>query len=76
MLQPLATTGAVLLFVLFLLLQREDVRDRAIRLLGSHDLEKSTTAMDDAGDRLSRYFLAMTGINAGLRHRYRRRRCG
>jgi predicted PurR-regulated permease PerM len=65
-LHPLATTGAVLLFVLFLLLQREDVRDRAIRLLGSHDLEKSTTAMDDAGDRLSRYFLAMTGINAAF----------
>src|SRR4029078_11403132 len=65
-LHPLAMTGAVLLFVLFLLLQREDVRDRAIRLLGSHDLEKSTTAMDDAGDRLSRYFLAMTAINAAF----------
>ena len=47
-----------LLFVLFLLMQREDVRDRAIRLLGSHDLEKSTAAMDDAGERLSHYFLA------------------
>ncbi|MFA6141054.1 MAG: AI-2E family transporter [Hyphomicrobium sp.] len=65
-LHPLATTGATLLFVLFLLMQREDVRDRAIRLLGSHDLEKSTTAMDDAGTRLSRYFLAMTGINAAF----------
>jgi predicted PurR-regulated permease PerM len=65
-LEPLATVGAVLLFVLFLLLQREDVRDRAIRLLGSHDLEKSTTAMDDAGDRLSKYFLAMTAINAAF----------
>jgi predicted PurR-regulated permease PerM len=65
-LEPLATFGAVLLFVLFLLLQREDVRDRAIRLMGSHDLEKSTTAMDDAGDRLSKYFLGMTAINAGF----------
>jgi predicted PurR-regulated permease PerM len=61
---PLATTGIVILFVLFLLLRREDVRDRAISLLGSHDLEKSTTAMDDAGDRLSSYFLALTAINA------------
>jgi predicted PurR-regulated permease PerM len=61
---PLATTGVVILFVLFLLLQREDVRDRAIRLLGSHDLEKSTAAMDDAGERLSQYFLAQTFINA------------
>lgn len=65
-LEPLATVGAVLLFVLFLLLQRQDVRDRAIRLLGSYDLEKSTTAMDDAGDRLSRYFLGMTAINAAF----------
>ena len=63
-LAPLATAGITILFVLFLLLQREDVRDRAIRLLGSHDLERSTAAMDDAGDRLSRYFLAMTAINA------------
>lgn len=63
-LAPLATAGLAILFVLFLLLQREDVRDRAIRLMGSHDLEKSTAAMDDAGDRLSRYFLALTGINA------------
>lgn len=60
---PLATAGLVILFVLFLLLQREDVRDRAIRLLGSHDLEKSTTAIDDAGDRLGSYFLTLTAIN-------------
>ena len=63
-LAPLATMGLVILFVLFLLMRREDVRDRAIRLLGSNDLEKSTAAMDDAGDRLSSYFLALTAINA------------
>jgi predicted PurR-regulated permease PerM len=63
-LAPLATTGIVILFVLFLLLQRVDVRDRAIRLLGSNDLERSTTAMDDAGHRLSSYFLALTAVNA------------
>ncbi len=62
-LAPLATAGLTILFVLFLLLQREDVRDRAIRLLSPHDLEKSTAAMDDAGERLSRYFLTLTAIN-------------
>lgn len=62
-LAPLATAGLVVLFVIFLLLQREDVRDRAIRLLGSNDFEKSTTAMDDAGHRLSQYFLTLTVIN-------------
>lgn len=61
--QPLATAALVVLFVLFLLLQREDVRDRAIRLLGAKDLEKSTTAMDDAGERLGKYFLTLTAIN-------------
>ncbi len=61
---PLAKAGIVIIFVLFLLLWREDVRDRAIRLLGAHDLEKSTAAMNDAGDRLSRYFLGLTAINA------------
>jgi predicted PurR-regulated permease PerM len=64
-LHPLATAALVILFVLFLLMQREDVRDRAIRLVGSHDLEKSTTAMDDAGHRLGKYFLALTAINTG-----------
>jgi predicted PurR-regulated permease PerM len=61
---PLATAGITILFVVFLLMQRLDVRDRAIRLLGAHDLEKSTAAMDDAGQRLSQYFLAMTAINS------------
>jgi predicted PurR-regulated permease PerM len=61
---PLAKAGIVIIFVLFLLLWREDVRDRAIRLVGAHDLEKSTAAMNDAGDRLSRYFLGLTAINA------------
>ena len=63
-LAPLATFGLVVLFVVFLLLQRVDVRDRAIRLLGAHDLERSTAAMDDAGHRLSQYFLTFTAINA------------
>lgn len=60
---PLATTGIVILFVVFILLRREDLRDRLIRVLGVHDFERSTTAIDDAGQRLSRYFLTLTGIN-------------
>lgn len=39
----------ILVFVIFLLLQQHDVRDRAIRLVGSHDLERTTVAIDDAG---------------------------
>jgi predicted PurR-regulated permease PerM len=62
-LPPLATAGIVLLFVVFILLQREDLRDRLIRLFGSSDLRRATTTLNDAATRLSRYFLLMTAIN-------------
>ena len=62
-LPPLATAGIVLLFVVFILLQREDLRDRLIRLFGSSDLRRATTTLNDAATRLSRYFLFLTAIN-------------
>jgi len=65
-LSPLATVGIIIVFVIFLLLQQNDVRDRAIRLMGTHDLEKTTTALNDAGRRLSSYFLTLVIINAGF----------
>ena len=63
LLQPLATTGIVIVFVIFFLLQREDLRDRFIRLAGTRDLQRTTHALDDAARRLSRYLLAQTVIN-------------
>ncbi|WP_213776112.1 AI-2E family transporter [Caballeronia sp. dw_276] len=63
---PLETTGIVLVVAIFILLQREDLRDRLIRLFGSRDLHRATTAMDEAARRLSRYFLAQLGINMGV----------
>lgn len=65
-LSPLATIGIIIVFVVFLLLKQSDVRDRAIRLMGAHDLEKATIAMDDAGSRLSSYFLILISMNAGF----------
>ena len=65
-LEPLATAGIVLVFVIFILLQREDLRDRLIRLAGSRDLQRTTAAIDDAAHRLSRYLLAQTTINASF----------
>ena len=65
-LSPLATAGIIIVFVIFLLLKQTDVRDRAIRLLGVHDLEKTTVALDDAGRRLSSYFLSLVLMNAGF----------
>ncbi|MEQ1696340.1 MAG: AI-2E family transporter [Hyphomicrobiaceae bacterium] len=62
-LEPATTAGIAIIFVIILLLERQDVRDRAIRLMGVNDLERTTRAMDDAGNRLKRYFLAATAIN-------------
>jgi predicted PurR-regulated permease PerM len=68
MLQPLAapftTTGIVVIFLAFFLFQREDLRDRFIRLAGSGDLERTTAALDDAGGRLGRLFATQLVLNA------------
>ena len=65
-LSPLATIGITFLVAIFTLLQQDDLRDRLIRLFGSSDLHRTTLAMDDAGRRLSRYFLTQLGINVGF----------
>jgi predicted PurR-regulated permease PerM len=65
-LPPLVTAGIVLLFVIFILLQREDLRDRLIRLLGASDLQRSTAAVTDAASRLSKYFLRQVLINSAF----------
>ncbi len=51
---PLTTAGLVAIFVIFFLL---------IRLAGSHDLQRTTEAINDGAYRLSRYFLAQTLLN-------------
>jgi predicted PurR-regulated permease PerM len=66
LLYPVATAGIILVVTIFALLQKEDLRDRVIRLLGSGDLHRTTVAMDEAGRRLSRYFLTQLGLNAGF----------
>jgi predicted PurR-regulated permease PerM len=66
MLSPLATTALAILFLLFILLQREDIRDRFLRLAGTADLQRSTAALDDAAARLSLFFLMQTILNAGF----------
>ncbi len=64
LLDPLATTTIVMVFVIFMLLQKEDLRDRFIRLAGSRDLQRTTVALDEAASRLSRYLLLQTTVNA------------
>ncbi len=65
-LSPLATAGIIVIVTVFMLLQQEDVRDRLIRLFGSNDLHRTTLALDDAGYRLSRYFLVQLGLNTAF----------
>jgi len=63
-LSPLATIGIVFVVAVFALLQREDLRNRLIRLIGSDDMHHTTVAIDDGARRLTRYFLAQLTINA------------
>lgn len=62
-LSPVATFGIVFLVAVFALMQKEDLRDRLILLLGSDDLHRTTLAIDDGARRLSRYFLTQLIIN-------------
>ena len=63
---PLADGAIVFVVAVFVLMQQDDLRDRLIRLFGSNDLHRTTLALDDAGRRLSRYFLTQLAINAGF----------
>jgi predicted PurR-regulated permease PerM len=66
LIHPLATTGIVIVFVVFILLQQQDLRNRLVRLAGSQDLQRTTAAMNDAGERLSRLFLTQLLLNASF----------
>ncbi len=66
LLGPLATLGVVLIFVIFVLMFREDLRDRLVRLVGRQDLHRTILAMNDAAGRLSRFFLIQVALNTGF----------
>ncbi|HEX4263200.1 MAG TPA: AI-2E family transporter [Verrucomicrobiae bacterium] len=60
----LLTGVIVVVFVIFMLLQQEDLRDRVIRLAGWRQLNVTTKALDEAGQRVSRYLIAQLVVNA------------
>jgi predicted PurR-regulated permease PerM len=62
-LAPLGTAALVIVFVIFMLLSREDLRDRLIHLIGRGHLQNTTQALDEAGHRVSRYLLAQLMVN-------------
>jgi len=63
LLQPMAAGGLVIVFVIMILLEREDLRDRLLRLAGRHDLHRTTEAMNDAAQRISRYLVSQLIVN-------------
>ncbi len=66
LLGPLATAGIVLVFLIFVLLSREDLRDRLVRLSGRQDLHRTILAMNDAARRLSQFFVVQLALNTGF----------
>jgi predicted PurR-regulated permease PerM len=68
-LSPLGTAALVLLLVIFMLLKRDDLRGRLIRLMGQGRISTTTRAMEDAGHRVSRYLQPnswLTHVTASL----------
>jgi predicted PurR-regulated permease PerM len=63
---PIETGLIVLVVAIFILFQKEDLRDRLIRLMGTADIHRTTVALDDGAKRLSRYFLSQFVVNCGF----------
>jgi len=64
--EPLASTVIVLVLVAFMLGQREDLRDRFIRLIGASNVTITTRLMDEAAQRVSRFIVAQMLVNIGF----------
>ncbi len=60
---PIQFAGIVLLVLIFVLLEYESLRDRFILIAGATDIRTATLALNDAGDRLSRYFVSQFAVN-------------
>ncbi len=64
--QPVQFAGIVLLVLIFILLEHESLRDRFIRIAGATDIRGATFALNDAGERLSCYFVSQFAVNLGF----------
>ncbi|MER8575841.1 AI-2E family transporter [Mesorhizobium sp. M1338] len=63
LISPLGSAGLIIVVVIFMLLEREDLRDRFIRLVGYGDLHRTTEALQDAGKRVGLYLLMQLVVN-------------
>ncbi|NNH28794.1 AI-2E family transporter [Rhizobium sp. SEMIA 4085] len=60
---PIASLGLIIVVVIFMLLEREELRDRFIRLVGYGDLHRTTEALQEAGSRVAQYLLMQLVVN-------------
>lgn len=63
LIHPLTQLGIVVLMVVLILFNREDLRNRLVRLAGTGDIHRTTIALDEAGERLSSLFTTQLLIN-------------
>ena len=63
---PIETAGIVLVVLIFVLLEQEALRDRFIRIASGTDIRLTTLAINDAGERLSRFFVLQFAVNLGV----------
>jgi predicted PurR-regulated permease PerM len=66
LLQALASAVVVTVLAIFMLLERRELRDRLILLIGYRRMTATTRALDEAGERISRYLLMQSTINGGF----------
>jgi predicted PurR-regulated permease PerM len=66
LLEPLGSAGIVVIVLIFLLIEWESLRDRCVRLIGNGDVRAATSAINDAGERLSQYLARQLAINIGF----------
>ena len=63
LISPVATAGLVIVVVVFMLLERDELRDRFIRLLGANDINRTTQVIEDAGTKVGTYLLIQLLVN-------------
>jgi predicted PurR-regulated permease PerM len=64
-LAPLAGLGLTIVLLIYMLIRREDLRDRVISLIGHGSVTLTTRAIDEAGERISHYLLMQLLVNIG-----------
>jgi predicted PurR-regulated permease PerM len=63
LISPVATAGLVIVVVVFMLLERDELRDRFIRLVGTNDINRTTQVIEEAGSRVGTYLLIQLLVN-------------